>query len=375
SLLWGLQMKSPEQNGDDENLMSVPSEKETQSYSVTSFGTDLPANSCQNGTLTNGDVLSGDSATTDVQPSGDELPPDVANQQDASSRSSKCPQTRELPQIPGNGSVQNTESTQTPKGETTRGACETYEVLKDSTSQDNIIEDSLYETVKELKGERGTVEESACVAPEINSQSANASAVVLTQDQNAELADGTQTVEYATVDKQNKNRQSSSAERVLNSQQQAEEDPPPLPTKDLGENDCTNNDQERADAEIAAMYSTVSKPVQSWNQADGDQEGGYASIDEMRSRRPTSTSSDLYASVADFERESGAADRNEAVDVMKEETDPGYEAVGKLKADMPEQDKPAEEQSTGRVQGENDYESISELQQRQNADKSDKSED
>ncbi|ELK02408.1 Phosphoprotein associated with glycosphingolipid-enriched microdomains 1 [Pteropus alecto] len=57
--------KKPRQHsGDHENLMNVPSDKEVFSRSVTSLATDAPASSEQNGLLTNGDILSEDSAAT-----------------------------------------------------------------------------------------------------------------------------------------------------------------------------------------------------------------------------------------------------------------------------------------------------------------------
>ncbi|XP_067836803.1 phosphoprotein associated with glycosphingolipid-enriched microdomains 1 [Heptranchias perlo] len=357
-------LKTPEQNGDNENLMSVPSEKVTNSCSVISIGDELPANG-HIGSLVNGDVLSDEGET--VHSSDGALPPVVANQQDSSCKSLKCPQSRELPQIPGNGSVQNTESTEMTEGKISHEAYDAYEVLKDSSSQDIIIEDSLYETVKELK------EESGSVANEIYGQSENADVIIMVQDQNAEFADGT--AEYATVDKMKLNQQSISTEQILIT----EDDPPPLPTKELGENEHVEGEDAEApsykfqdedpaltQAEIAAMYSTVNKPAQQWYQADTEQEGGYASIDEVTPGRRPSTTSHLYASVTDYEREPRVAGQTESVDAVGEDIDPGYESVGALKEATPKQETELNGNQSLCTQGENHYESIHELQQKQN---------
>ncbi|XP_067888202.1 phosphoprotein associated with glycosphingolipid-enriched microdomains 1 [Heterodontus francisci] len=339
-------LNTAEQNGDNENLMSVPSEKETNSYSVTNFGNKMPANGHAD-SLANGDVLSDESAT--VHSSEDALLPIVENQQDSSGKSSKCPQSRELPQIPGNDSVPNTESTEVTENNTSHGAYDTYEVLKDSSSQDIVIEDSLYETVKELK------EESGSVANEIYDQSENADSNIMVQGQIPELADCT--AEYATVSKVNVNRHSTSTEQIMIT----EDDPPPLPVKKLDESEQVEGE----DAEIAAMYSTVNKPAKQWYGAEAEQEGGYASIDEVTPQRRPSTTSHLYASVADYEREPRAAGQNISVDAAGEDIDPGYEPIRALKEEPPEQ----ETESNGNqspCMGENHYESIHELQQKQN---------
>uniref|UniRef100_UPI00398E52A0 phosphoprotein associated with glycosphingolipid-enriched microdomains 1 n=1 Tax=Pristiophorus japonicus TaxID=55135 RepID=UPI00398E52A0 len=357
-------VKTPEQNGDNENLMSVPSEKETNSYSVISFGNEVPANG-HTDSLANGDVLSDESAT--VHSSEDALPPIVANQQDSSCKSSKCPQSRELPQIPGNDSVTNTESTEVTKGKTSRGAYGTYEVLKDSSSQDIIIEDSLYETVKDLKDESGSV------ANKIYSESENAGSNIMVQGQNHEIADGT--AEYATVGKVKMNQQSTFTEQLMIN----EDDPPPLPIKELDETENVEGADAEAESykfqdeapsltqiEIAALYSTVNKPAQQWYQADIEQEGGYASIDEVNPQRRPSTTSHLYASVTDYEREPRVADQIESVDVVGQDIDPGYEPVRALKEAPLEQETESNGNQSLCSEGENHYESIHELQQKQN---------
>ncbi|XP_041045960.1 phosphoprotein associated with glycosphingolipid-enriched microdomains 1 isoform X2 [Carcharodon carcharias] len=223
-------LNTAEQNGGNENLMSVPSEKETNSYSVTNFGNVMPANG-HTDSVANGDVLSDESAT--VHPSDDAMLP-IVNQQDITCKSSKCPQSRELPQIPGNDSVPNVESTEVTENKTPHGAYEPYEVLKDSSSQDIIIEDSLYETVKELK------EESGSVTNEIYTPSENMDLNIMVQGQNTELAGAN--AEYATVSKVKLNRQSISTEQITIT----EDDPPPIPVKELDENEHVEGESAKA---------------------------------------------------------------------------------------------------------------------------------
>ncbi|XP_078396378.1 phosphoprotein associated with glycosphingolipid-enriched microdomains 1 [Cetorhinus maximus] len=339
-------LNTAEQNEDNENLMSVPSEKETNSYSVTNFENVVPANG-HTDSVANGDVLSDESAT--VHPSEDAMLP-IVNQQDSSCKSSKCPQSRELPQIPGNDSVPNAESTEVTESKTPHGAYEPYEVLKDSSSQDIIIEDSLYETVKELK------EESGSVTNEIYTPSENMDLNIMVQGQNPELAGAN--AEYATVSKVKMNRQSTSTEQIMIT----EDDPPPIPVKELDENVHVEGEN----AKIAAMYSTVNKPAKQWSQAEAEQEGGYASIDEVTPQRSPSTASHLYASVADYEREPKVADQNEPVNDVGEDIDPGYEPIRALKEESPEQEAESNGNQSLCTEGENHYESIHELQQKQN---------
>ncbi|XP_051879112.1 phosphoprotein associated with glycosphingolipid-enriched microdomains 1 isoform X2 [Pristis pectinata] len=320
---------SPE---NDDNLMSMPSEKETNSYPLSSRN-ELPANG-HTESLTNGDDQS-----TIVNSSEDALLPIEPNQQDAQCKSSKCPQSRELPQIPGNDSMPTTESTEVNEAKTLRGVCNTYEVLKDSSLQDIIIEDSLYETVKELK------EESGSVVNEIYGQAENTDLNIMVQDQNHNNAGGT--AAYATVSKVKMNR-SISTEQILIT----EDDPPPIPIKQLDEN-----------AEIAAMYSTVSKSAQQWLQADAEQEGGYACIDEVTPRKLPSTPNHLYASVSDYEGAPRVTEQTESVDAGGEDVDPGYEAIKALKEALPEQ-KAESNGNQSTCLGENHYESICEMDQK-----------
>ncbi|XP_072895877.1 phosphoprotein associated with glycosphingolipid-enriched microdomains 1 [Hemitrygon akajei] len=318
----------------DDNLLNMPSEKDTNSYLV-SFRSELPANG-HTESLTNGDVLSDQS--TIVNSSEDALLP-VEPNQDAQFKSAKCTQSRELPEIPGNDPTAAAESTEVNEAKTSHGVCNTYEVLKDSSSQDIVIEDSLYETVKELKEETGSV------VNEIYSEAETPDLNIVVQDQNQQSADGT--AAYATVSKVKVNR-SLSTEQIL----VTEDEPPQLPIKPLDEN-----------VEIAAVYSTVSKSSQQWCQTDLELESGYACIEEVTPSRLSSTPNHLYASVSDYERSPKVAEQNKSADAGGEDLDPGYEAISGLKEAPPEQNTEAGgNQST--CQGENDYESIREVSQK-----------
>ncbi|XP_048452310.1 phosphoprotein associated with glycosphingolipid-enriched microdomains 1 isoform X2 [Rhincodon typus] len=255
-------LNTAEQSGDNENLMSVPSEKETNSYSVTNFGNAVPANG-HTDSLANGDILSDE--IPNIQSSENAVLPIVVFQQENSCKSSKCPQSRELPQIPGNDSIPNIESTTVTGSGISHGVYEPYEVLKDSSLQDIIVEDSLYETVKEPKDESGSV------ANEIYSQSENVDLNIVVQCQNPKLTGATP--EYATVSKVKMNQQSSPAEEMV----VGEDDPPPLPVKELSDNENVDG----KDAEIAAMYSTVNKPAKPWSQAEAEQEGMCTAVKDL----------------------------------------------------------------------------------------------
>ncbi|XP_069777238.1 phosphoprotein associated with glycosphingolipid-enriched microdomains 1 isoform X2 [Narcine bancroftii] len=326
---------------EDENLMSMPSEKETNSYPLNSRE-ELPANG-HTDSLTNGDDQS-----TIVNSSEDALLLVEPNQQDTQCKSTKCHQSRELPQIPD--SMPTTESIEVNEAKPMHGVCNTYEVLKNSSSQDIVIEDSLYETVKELK------EESVSVENEIYGQGENTDVNIMVQDQIQEHGEGS--AEYATVRKVKLNH-SNSTEQILIT----EDDPPPLPIKKLDEKaeaqNCNFQDEDSSltQAEIAAMYSTVSKPAQQRFQADTEQEAGYACIDEVTPRGLPSGSNHLYASVNDYEEAPGVADQTESADAVGEDIDPGYEAIGALK-EAPVEQKAESNGNLSTCIGESHYESI-----------------
>ncbi|XP_062898204.1 phosphoprotein associated with glycosphingolipid-enriched microdomains 1 [Mobula hypostoma] len=318
----------------EDNLLNMPSEKETNSYLVSSRS-ELPANG-HTESLTNGDVLSDQS--TIVNSSEDALLP-VEPNQDAQCKSSKCTQSRELPEIPGNDPTAAAESTEVNEAKTSQGVCNTYEVLKDSSSPDMVTEDSLYETVKELKEETGSV------VNEIYSEAEATDLNVVVQDQNHQPADGT--AAYATVSKVKVNR-SLSTEQIL----VTEDEPPPNLIKQLDEN-----------IEIAAMYSTVTKSSQQWHQTDTELEAGYACIEEVTASRLPPTPNHLYASVSELEGAPKVPEQNKSVDAGGEDIDPGYEAISGLKETSPEQNvETGGNQST--CLGENDYESICEVNQK-----------
>lgn len=337
---------------DDVHLMSVLSDKETNSFPLSSRN-ELPANG-HTESLTNGDVLS--DRSTIINSSEDALLPVEPDQQDTQSKSSKCPQSRELPQIPGNDSLLSTEPAEVNEVKILHGVCNTYEVLKDSSSQDIIIEDSLYETVKELK------EESGSVANEIYGQADNTDLDIPALDHKHELADGA--AAYATVSNVKMNRSISTEQRLI-----IEDDPPPLPIKQLDENteaqNCKIQDEDSSltQAEIAAMYSTVSKSAPPWFQTDTEQEAGYACIDEVTPGRYPCTPNHLYASVTDYEEVPEVPDQNESAVVEGDDVDPGYAAIRALKEVPPEEKAESTgKQSTGL--GENDYESIHDMDQK-----------
>uniref|UniRef100_A0A452UHZ4 Phosphoprotein membrane anchor with glycosphingolipid microdomains 1 n=1 Tax=Ursus maritimus TaxID=29073 RepID=A0A452UHZ4_URSMA len=368
--------KKPRQHsGDHENLMNVPSDKEMFSRSVTSLATDAPASSEQNGILTNGDILSEDSTLTcmqhyeEVQTSAS----DLLDSQDSTGKP-KCHQSRELPRIPPDSGL----GTEGP-----------YEVLKDSSSQENMVEDCLYETVKEIK------EVAAAVNPGKGHSSRSKSTSALKELPGPQAAQA-DFAEYASVDRNKKCRQSVNTETVLgNSCDLEEEAPPPVPVKLLDENENLQEKEESESAEegaaegttgggrfsslsyksreedptlteeeISAMYSSVNKPGQSGNKSGQTlkaPESSYTSIQRATQRSPSSCN-DLYATVKDFEKTPNSMSTLPPAVRPSEEPEPDYEAIQTLNRE--------EEKATAETNGqrglfpkENDYESIGDLQQ------------
>lgn len=132
----------------------------------------------------------------------------------------RCPQTRELPQIPPDNSVESG-SLEDDVPMYNEGP---YEVLKDSSSHDNIIEDSLYETVKELKdiSSSASAEERSLNMQHLANAECKMEAVV----------------EYASVDHNRKSRQSINTQSAASTPTYQDDDiPPPLPKKLLDENE------------------------------------------------------------------------------------------------------------------------------------------
>ncbi|CAL8296787.1 unnamed protein product [Lota lota] len=313
---------------DNEILINGVSERETFNQSVDSPATDQANSTSQNGPLTSGTVLTDTQIDTSPQLS-EEL---LSSQTDL--RSSKCPQGRELPSIPP-----NTALTEAPaSGEST------YEVVKEmvAASRDLSAEDSLYETVKELKNRPLAAAASngggrqfslnngtAHVAPNGPGPSPGT-------PERGPLCAG---VEYASVDFKKKSRHSAHMETKRSSghggagaskpegdREPEEEVPPPLPEKVLDINDNqplvlngppavgldhgesysplspspSPGNHIMADNE-SAVYSVVDKSnCVGGTVAEEDREHDYTSIAEMNGMVPASSSSDLYATVRDI---------------------------------------------------------------------------
>ncbi|XP_053323956.1 phosphoprotein associated with glycosphingolipid-enriched microdomains 1 [Spea bombifrons] len=370
-------------SGDHENLMNVPSDKETYSHSITSLGTDPPA-SYRNGAVSNGDV-SEDSTAACIQPYEDVQSslPDLCDLQDYSARSSRCHQSRELPRIPPNSNIETPLSPRDIEGDFPPGNEGPYEVLKDSSSHENIIEDSLYETVKEIK--------------EVN-------ALTGVEEGNRALdeQDGSQPVkvlrmeaaaEYASVDHNRKSRHSINTQSAASTPTSQEEDvPPPLPKKLLDENENvqskeeddqseekedklegTSNEDKRqssisyksreedpclTDEEISAMYSSVSRPTPP--RSLQEEFSHYSYIQDVGTDLSPTTCNGTYATVRDIDKNPGVISPSK--DQINGGADPEYEAITTLTR---EEERTLPFSSTSQVvlpQGESDYESIGDLQ-------------
>lgn len=133
-----------------------------------------------------------------------------------------------------------------------------YEVLKDSSSQENIVEDCLYETVKEIKEVGGTTNvERSC-----SSKLKATNTVTERQDQGPGCR--VESAEYASVDRNKKSRQSASSDSPLgNTPDMEDEAPPPVPVKLLDENENVQDKgaEEEEVAEEAGEPEKVSLPI------------------------------------------------------------------------------------------------------------------
>ncbi|XP_008571030.1 PREDICTED: phosphoprotein associated with glycosphingolipid-enriched microdomains 1 [Galeopterus variegatus] len=387
--------KKPRQHsGDHENLMNVPSDKEMFSHSVTSLATDALVSSEQNGALTNGDILSEDSTMTcmqhyeEVQTSAS----DLLDSQDSTGKP-KCHQSRELPRIPPESAVDAMLNGRSVDGDQALGVEGPYEVLKDSSSQENMVEDCLYETVKEMK------EVATAAHPGEDHSSKSGSTSALKELPGPQTEGKAEFAEYASVDRNKKCRQSVNAESIIgNACDPEEEAPPPVPVKLLDENENLQEAGEREAGEepaaggtgesskrfsslsyksreedptltaeeISAMYSSVNKPGQSVNKSGQSlkaPESAYTSIQGDPQRSPSSCN-DLYASVKDFEKTPNSDSINTLPPAGRpsEEPEPDYEAIQTLNR---EEERASLETNSlfGLVPKENDYESIGDLQQ------------
>ncbi|XP_055967484.1 phosphoprotein associated with glycosphingolipid-enriched microdomains 1 [Sorex fumeus] len=384
--------KKPRQHsGDDENLMNVTSDKEMFSRSITSLATDAPISSEQNGALTNGDILSEDSTLTcmqhyeEVQTSAS----DLLDSQDSGGKP-KCHQSRELPQIPPEGAVGALRA----DGDPAPGLEGPYEVLKDSSSQENMVEDCLYETVTEIKD----VAAPPGRGPRARPNAAPRGAAGAHPDGRADFA------EYASVDRNKKGRQSAPPDSTPGGAEPEDEPPPPVPAKLLDENENLQEEEEEeeeeeqgsagpeggpeeaegankrfsslsyksreedptlTEEEISAMYSSVNKPGQPGNKSGPSlqvPEATYSSIEGATQRSPSSCS-DLYATVKDFEKmPSNSVSVISPPGRLGEELEPHYEAIHTLSRE--EEKAPPEANGLQSLfPKENDYESIGDLQQ------------
>nr|XP_028592455.1 phosphoprotein associated with glycosphingolipid-enriched microdomains 1 isoform X2 [Podarcis muralis]XP_028592456.1 phosphoprotein associated with glycosphingolipid-enriched microdomains 1 isoform X2 [Podarcis muralis]XP_028592457.1 phosphoprotein associated with glycosphingolipid-enriched microdomains 1 isoform X2 [Podarcis muralis]XP_028592458.1 phosphoprotein associated with glycosphingolipid-enriched microdomains 1 isoform X2 [Podarcis muralis]XP_028592459.1 phosphoprotein associated wi len=373
------------QNGDHENLMNVPSDKEAFSHSVTSLATDPLASSEQNGGLSNGDVLSEDSTTACIQPYEEvqTSATDLLDQQDSQGRSLKCHQSRELPRIPPNNAMETILSTRNTENDQGLGMEGPYEVLKDSSSQENIVEDCLYETVKEIK------ELAATASTEKSCDSKPKAAVMVNGNLDHVAERKVESAEYASVDRNKKSRQSVNSESPLSNTPDLEDEaPPPVPAKLLDENE---NEQEKGakeeeevaegpsepdkrlsslsyksreedpsltEDEISAMYSSVNKP----GQATRALESTYTCIPEIVPQKSPSICSGLYASVKDLENTPNLTAMPQSTDRLNGELEPDYEAIQTINREE-DRNVLVLNNSQSILPQENDYESIGDLQQ------------
>ncbi|KAM6125972.1 phosphoprotein associated with glycosphingolipid-enriched microdomains 1 [Pterocles gutturalis] len=373
--------KAKHQNGDHENLMNVPSDKEVFSHSITSSATEPPPSSEQNGALSNGEVLSEDSTTACIQPYEEVQTSvsDLLDQQDGLGKSIKCHQSRELPSIPPNNTMETLISARNTEHDQGLGMEGPYEVLKDSSSQENIVEDCLYETVKEIK------DVGAVASMEGSCNSKSKASLTVSEGQNQIPECRIESAEYASVDRNKKSRQSANSESPLDNTPDVEDElPPPVPMKLLDENEnvqekveeeetegaskpekrlssmsykSREEDPSLTEDEISAMYSSVSKPGQAIKALDSP----YTCIQEIASQRSPSVCSGLYASVKDFENTLNTTTVPQPADRSNVELEPDYEAIQSVSQ---EEDRTLSVLNTNHtaLSGENDYESIGDLQ-------------
>lgn len=120
-----------------------------------------------------------------------------------------------------------------------------YEVLKDSSSQENIVEDCLYETVKEIKDVGAVVSKSKA-------------SLAVSEGQNQIPECRIESAEYASVDRNKKSRQSANSESPLDNIPDVEDElPPPVPIKLLDENE--NVQEKEVEEEVTEGASKPEK--------------------------------------------------------------------------------------------------------------------
>ncbi|KAG8441898.1 hypothetical protein GDO86_010905 [Hymenochirus boettgeri] len=377
--------KKKKQTGDHENLMAAPSDKETFSHSITSLGTEPLVSSYRNGAISNGDV-SEDSTIAcfqtyeDVQSSL----PDLCDLQDCTGKSTRCNQSRELPRIPPESDLETIHSGGGEESDAVLGNEGPYEVLKESSSHENIIEDSLYETVKEIKY--------ALTSKEENDRSLDIDTHHGSPKMQESRIEGG--AEYASVDHNRKSRHSINTQSAGSTPTSLDDDiPPPLPKKLLDENENVQSKEAEMEAEtkdseenlegameeykrqssisyksreedpclteedISAMYSTVAKNGQSLQLQDEIPHYSYIQ-DVAQDMSPTSFNG-TYASMTDIEKSPSLIPVAQALDIESFENDPDYEAIANLSR---EEDRTMLYSGAPILtQGESDYESIGDL--------------
>lgn len=371
--------------GDHENLMNGVSERETMTQSADSPVTDVAVSTSHNGPLTSGTILS------DTQDTSPQLSEEMLSSQ-SELRSSKCPQDRELPSIPPNNALIG-------DGPPASGDS-TYEVVKEmaAASRDVSIEDSLYETVKELKEPpaqlglpNGTIQLSPDEPPPHPPVLLNGHLSPCTPERGSLCAG----YEYASVDLNKKSRYSVDMEAKRRSDyaaalsnkplEEPEEDlPPPVPEKVLDENDnqpvvmnglvgaglhngelhsplspAPGFDNHVLSDNESAVYSTVDKTNCDDAVNEEDKEHDYSSIAEIKGLVPASSSSDLYATVRDIYTEPDDPEPGE--DPILDSTDPGYETIRIPKTSSSDDDHRAGAEGSDVARAEPDYESVGEL--------------
>ncbi|NXS95744.1 PHAG1 protein, partial [Jacana jacana] len=326
-------------------------------------------------------VLSEDSTTACIQPYEEVQTSvsDLLDPQDSLGKPIKCHQSRELPSIPPNTTMETIISARNAENDQGFGMEGPYEVLKDSSSQENIVEDCLYETVKEIK-DVGAV---ASMEGSCNSKSKDL--LMVSEGQNQIPDCRIESAEYASVDRNKKSRQSANSESPLDNAPDVEDElPPPVPMKLLDENEnvqekeveevtegasetekrlssmsykSREEDPSLTEDEISAMYSSVSKPGQAMKALDSP----YTCIQEIASQRSPSVCSGLYASVKDFENTLNTTTVPQSADRPNGELEPDYEAIRSVSQ---EDDRTLSVPNTNHTvpSGENDYESIGDLQ-------------
>lgn len=177
---------------------------------------------------------------------------DLLDQQDSLGKSIKCHQSRELPSIPPNNPMETIISSRNAENDQGLGMEGPYEVLKDSSSQENIVEDCLYETVKEIK------DVGAIVSMEGNSNSKSKASLTVSEGQNQVPECRIESAEYASVDRNKKSRQSANSDSPLDNIPDVEDElPPPVPMKLLDENE--NVQEKEVEEEVTEGASKPEK--------------------------------------------------------------------------------------------------------------------